>query len=119
MDLNEEMHFDVLQNIEIGLKHQYELHLDLTDSLCVLALGNAVIAIKKEFGYAKNETVLQHRLTAGIIAWCTEVGMNRINKVDNLSLKEYVVALNQVKRSVVRHSAYGVRGYYDFIRNYV
>jgi hypothetical protein len=119
MSMNDEMHFDVLQNIEAGLKLQYELNPDLTDSLCVLALENAVIAIKKEFGYAKNEAVLQHPLTAGIIDWCTEVGMRRINEVGNLSLKEYIAAISKVKRSVIRHSAYGVRGYYDFIKNYV
>ena len=119
MSVKNEMHFDVLQNIEAGLKLQYELHPDLTDSLCVLALENAVIAIKKEFGYAKNEAVLQHPLTTGIIDWCTEIGLRRINEADNLSLKEYTAAINQVKKSVVRHSAYGTRGYYNFIQNYV
>jgi hypothetical protein len=119
MSMNDEMHFEVLQNIEAGLKLQYELHPDLTDSLCVLGLENAVIAIKQEFGYAKNESLLQHPLTAGITDWCTEVGLRRINETDNLSLKEYIAAINKVKRSVTRHSAYGARGYYDFIRNYV
>ncbi len=119
MDFNDDMHLDVLQNIEAGLKVQYELHPELTDSLCVSGLENAVIAIKKKFGYAQNESVPQHPLTDGIIDWCTEVGLHRINKINNLTLKEYIADISKVKRSVIRHSEYGVRGYYDFIRKFV
>lgn len=34
MDFNGDEHLDVCQNIEAGLKRQYEFHPDLTDSLC-------------------------------------------------------------------------------------
>ncbi len=119
MNLTDYKHFDVLHDIEAGLRTQYELHPELTDTMCVLGLENAMVAIKKKFGYAKNENVLQHPLTDGIISWCMDVGLGRIDKINNLSLKEYVAALNEVKKSVIRHSDYGVRGYYDFIRNFV
>lgn len=35
MALEDDAHLDVCQNIEAGLKEQYELHPDLTDKLCV------------------------------------------------------------------------------------
>lgn len=46
-DLEDDEHLDVCQNIEVGLKRQYELHTDLTDSICIFALDNAKIAIRK------------------------------------------------------------------------
>lgn len=57
MDFNDDKHIDVCQNIEVGLREQYELHPELTDVQCIFALENAKVAIKKEFGYAKNEHI--------------------------------------------------------------
>ncbi len=42
-----------------------------------------------------------------------------LGKVNDLTLKEYIARLDKIKRSVKRHSAYGVRGYYDFIKNFI
>ncbi len=119
MNLNEDEHLDVCQNIEVGLCEQYELHLALTDLQCVFALENAKIAIKKEFGYAKNEQVTTMEQAQGIINWCVNVGLGRIDKVNNLTLKEYTNRLEKVRKSVKRHSKFGVRAYYEFIKNYV
>lgn len=119
MDFNDDAHLDVCQNIEVGLKAMYELHPDLTDGLCVLGLENAITAIKKEFGYAKNESVSKHPLLAGIIEWCVALGMQRIGTVNDLTLKEYVARIQKIKKSVVLHSEYGTRGYYEFIKNFV
>ena len=55
----------------------------------------------------------------GIIDWCVTVGKERINKINDLSLKEYVKRIDKIKRSVERHSDFGRRGYYDFIKDYV
>ena len=119
VDFNDDDHLDVCQNIEVGLKQQYEVHADLTDSICVFALENAKIAIRKECGFAKNEKVTDHLLAKGIINWCIAIGIERIGKVNNLTLAEYLARIEKIKRSVKRHSAYGARGYYEFIRNYV
>jgi hypothetical protein len=119
VDFNDDEHLDVCQNIEVGLKRQYELHADLTDSICIFALDNAKIAIRKRSGLAKNERVTDHPLARGIIAWCTAIGMERIGKVNNLTLAGYLARIEKIKRSVKRHSEDGHRAYYEFIKNFV
>jgi len=119
MNLNEDEHLDVCQSIEVGLCEQYELHPELTDKQCVFALENAKIAIKKEFGYAKTEQVTTMEQAQGIINWCVKIGLERINNVNSLTLKEYTKRLEKVCKSVKRHSKFGVRAYYEFVRNYV
>ena len=118
-DFNDDEHLDVCQNIEVGLKQQYEEHSELTDSLCILALESARIAVKKQYGYAKNEQVPEHPLMKGIIEWCVAIGLARIGKVNDLTLAEYIARIDKIRRSVKLHSAYGRRGYYDFIRSFV
>jgi hypothetical protein len=119
MDFNNEKHLDVCQNIEVGLRRQYDLHPELNDLKCISALENAKIAIKKEFGYAKNERVVTTKETEGIIDWCVNVGLERIDKINNLTLKEYVGRIEKIRKSVDRHSKFGRRGYYNFIKQYV
>jgi hypothetical protein len=119
MDFNDDEHIDVCQNIEVGLRQQYEKHPELTDAQCLLALDNAKIAIKKEFGYAKNERVTNMEQAQGIISWCVSIGLERIEKVNNLTLKEYIERIEKISKSVKRHSKYGTRGYFEFIKKYV
>ena len=119
VDIEDDKHLDVCQTIEVGLKQQYERHVDLTDSLSIFALENARTAIRKHFGYAKNEKVTDHPLAKGIVEWCVAVGIERIGKVNNLTLPEYIARIEKIKRSVKLHSDYGARGYYEFIRNFV
>ena len=119
MDFNDDPHLDVCQNIEVGLKAEYEAHPDLTDLLCVFGLENAVIAIKQKLGFAKNQRVSNHPLIGGIIERCVAVGVERIGLVNDLTLKEYVARIEKIKKSVILHSEYGSRSYYDFIKNYV
>jgi hypothetical protein len=119
VDFNDDKHLDVCHSIELGLKRQYELHPDLTDSLCIFALENGKVAIKKHFGSAKKEKVSDHPLAKGIIDWCIGIGAERIGKVNNLTLEEYLTRIEKIKRSVARHSADGRRAYYEFIRDYV
>jgi len=87
--------------------------------LVIYGLDNAKIAIKKEFGYAKKENVTKKEELQEIIKWCVDIGLKRIDKINNLTLKEYVKCLDIVKRSVNRHSEYGNRGYYEFIKDFV
>jgi len=119
MGFANDKHIDVCQNIEIGLKEQYELDSRITDSVCIFAVENAKIAIKKQYGFAKNETVTSKEETQGIIQWCVSIGLERIEKVNNLTLKEYTNRLDKIVKSVKRHSQYGTRGYYEFIKKYV
>jgi hypothetical protein len=119
VDFNDDEHLDVCQNIEVGLKRQYEAHADLTDSICIFALENAKIAIRKQCGFSKNEKVTDHPLAKGIIEWCVAIGIERIGKINDLTLPEYLARIEKIRRSVRRRSTYGARGYYEFIRNYV
>lgn len=119
MGFENDEHLDVCQNIEVGLKRQYELHPELTDTLCVFGLENAVIAVKQKFGYAKNEKVSDHPMTRGIIEWCVQVGETRVGGLNNLTLREYTALINKIKKSVILHSSFGERGYYEFIKDYV
>mgnify|MGYP000532481237 CR=1 FL=1 len=119
MNFNDDEHIDVCQNIEVGLCKQYELHPELTDTQCIFALENAKVAIKKEFSYAKNERITDMEEVQGIISWCVALGLERIGNVNDLTLKEYVARIEKIRKSVKRHSNYGRRGYYDFIKHYV
>ncbi len=119
MALEDDEHLDVCQNIEVGLKAQYEQHADLTDKVCAFALDAAKVAVKQHHGFAKNEKVTDHPLAQGIIAWCVSLGEERIGKVNDLSLKEYLNRIDKIKRSVNRHSTDGPRAYYEFIRNFM
>lgn len=119
MDFNDDAHLDVCREIEVRLKAQYQQHPELTDQLCAFGLDNAVIAIKQHCGYAKNEQVSKHPLIAGIVEGCVELGDSRIGKVNDLTLKEYVITIAKIKRSVLRHAAHGNRAYYEFIQDFV
>jgi hypothetical protein len=119
MDFNDDEHIDVCQNIEAGLRNQYELNPALTDAICIFALENSRVAIKKEFGFAKNEKVTDMEAAKGIIEWCVSIGLERIDTVNNLTLKEYLSRVEKIRKSVVRHSKSGTRSYFEFIKNYV
>ena len=71
------------------------------------------------FGFAKNESVTGAQDAQGIIEWCVIVGMERIGKVNDLTLKEYVARLEKIKGSVANHASSGNRDYYEFIRNFM
>jgi len=118
-DFNDDPHIDVCQNIEFGLRAQYDRSASLTDTQCMFALDSAKVAIKQHFGYAKNQRVNVLPGTEGIIDWCVAIGQERIGGVTNLTLKEYIDRIEKIKRSVKRHSEAGPRGYYEFIRQYV
>jgi hypothetical protein len=119
MSFEDDEHLDVCQNIEVGLVAAYERHPGLTDALCIFGLENAKTAVKQHFGFAKNERVTDHPLTKEIIEWCVEVGDRRIGKINDLTLQEYLARIEKIRRSVKRHSEYGSRGYYEFIRDFV
>ncbi len=112
-------YLDILNNIEHGLKVIYEFNEELTDIKMVFALDNAIIAIKKEYGYARNEKVIEDLDTKNVIDHCVVLGKERIDETKQITLKDYVKCLEKVKKSVKLHSSDGRRGYYEFVRNYV
>ncbi|MGO8754707.1 MAG: hypothetical protein ACLQHK_05700 [Gallionellaceae bacterium] len=82
-------------------------------------MDDAVIAIKQYYGYAKNARVSGNPQIGGIIEWRVDIGIERIGNINNLTLKEYVARIGEIKKSVILHSEYGARAYYHFIKNYV
>jgi hypothetical protein len=119
MDFNDDQFLDVCQNIEAGLTAEYLNNPNLTDAMCIFALDHAVIAIKQRFGFARNESVSTDANLQGIIQYCVELGLARIDDTQGFTLKEYVIRLEKIKRSVKRHSAYGKRAYFEFIKKYM
>ncbi len=119
MDPSDDPHIDLLQDIENGLKAEYERHPNLTDTLCIFALENAKVAVKQAFGYGRNERVARNALTAGIVDGCVQIARARVDRVDALTLREFNARVDRIIRSVRRHSRDGPRAYYEFIRHYV
>lgn len=118
MGFEDDDHLDVCQNIEFGLMREYENNPDLTDITCMFALEHAKVAIKKQFGFAGNEKVTHLEQAKGIIEWCVTIGLGRVKESQDLSLKEYVKRIEKVRKSVRRHSRFGTRGYYEFIKKF-
>jgi hypothetical protein len=119
MSLPDKKQLALLKIIETELKTVYENDPKLTDSLCELALDNAKIAVKQQFGYALNETIRQTPASEGVIVLMTLLGKRIVEENPDITLKDFLNTLEKVKRSVARHSAEGKRAYYEFIRNYV
>jgi hypothetical protein len=119
MGFEDDPFLDVCQNIEAGLKIEYEKNEHLTDRLTINALDNAKIAVKQVYGFAKNQKILVDEDTKGIIEWCITIGIKRINTISNLTLEDYLNRIEKVKKSVIRHSQFGRRAYYEFIKDFV
>lgn len=119
MKFQDDPHLDVCQSIETGLKLQYDRHPSLTDVRCIFALENGKVAARQHFGFGKNEIVSRSSDIDGIIDWCVQVAGERVGKVNKLTRKEFNARVDKIIRSVRRHSQYGSRSYYEFIRNYL
>lgn len=109
----------ICQAIETGLSAEYWRMPELSDSQCINALENAIIALKQHFGFAKNELVRRSPAIDGIVGCVVSIGIDNIGKTDGLTLKEYIAVINKIKKSAMLHSASGPRAYYHFIRDYV
>ena len=116
----EKNNLDLLNIIEAGLVAAYRADLGLTDSRVVFALGKAKAAIKQRFGYGKGLNSEPDTPSEGlIIAGVVTAGMERIGTGERMPLDTYLRCIDQVARSVERHRAYGIRGYFEFITDYV
>lgn len=120
MSDSHDKNLDVLQNIELSLVNIYKKHDEIIDSMVMMALGKSKIAIQQKFGFGKGRNAIPDtEIECLIIDSVVEIGLNRINKVNELKLDEYVRLIDKIARSVDTHRQHGLRGYYDFIKNYV
>ena len=119
MSFNDDKYLDVCQNLEAGLKIEYERNGSLTDARCAYALERAKIAVKQRFGFGKNESSSVSADLQGVVDWCVSVAHQRVNETTGPSLKEFLARLDKVTRSVRRHAHDGSRGYYSFIKEFL
>jgi len=119
MGFNDDRFLDVCQNIEAGLKKEYERNASLTDSMCILALEAAKLAVKKGYPEGRFELDSVRPEFSGIVNWCVTVAQERIGDASGLTLPEYLTRIEKVKRSVRRHSREGRRSYYEFVRGFL
>ena len=119
MSYNDDKYLDVCQNIEAGLKAEYERNGGLTDVQCSYALDRAKAAVKQRFGYGKNEPSSVSPDIQGIVDWCVAVAGERVNESTGPTLKEFLAQIEKVNRSVRRHARDGSRSYYAFIRMFL
>ena len=116
-DKNDEC-LDVLQNIESCLVVEYSKFPHLTDGMVLMALEKATVAINQKFGYGKGRSCNpDNEIEGNIISSIVDIGEMRIGKINDLKLDKYVKLIKQVSRSVDRHRNYGIRGYYEFVKN--
>jgi hypothetical protein len=116
MNVSDDKYIDVCQNIEAGLKVEYERNSRLTDERCSYALERAKAAVKHRFGYGANESSSVSPELQGIVDWCVAVAAERVNESTGPTLKEFLARMDKVNRSVRRHAHDGSRSYYEFIR---
>jgi hypothetical protein len=119
MTFNDDKYLDVCQNIEAGLKVEYERNGGLTDEMCAYALERAKAAVKQRFGYGANESSSVSPELQGIVDWCVTVAGERVNESTGPTLKEFLARIDKVTRSVRRHAHDGSRSYYAFIREFL
>ena len=119
MNFNDDKYLDVCQNVEAGLKNQYERHPELTDQTCSYALERAKVAVKQRFGFGMNESSRVGPELQGIVDWCVLVAGERVNESTGPTLKEFLARVDKVNRSVRRHAQDGSRSYYAFIREFL
>jgi hypothetical protein len=116
MNFSDDKYLDVCQNIEAGLKVEYERNSHLTDERCSYALERAKAAVKQRFGYGANESSSVSPELQGIVDWCVAVATERVNESTGPTLKEFLTRMDKVNRSIRRHARDGSRSYYEFIR---
>lgn len=107
----------ILHDIEHGLVAIYESAPELSDAMVAFALDIGKIATKQHYGYAKSQNGTAGPKHQAIVNHVVAIGVKRISK--DLTLDAYLKCVDQVKRSVERHRSDGVRGYYDFVKNYL
>lgn len=107
----------ILQAIEGGLVDIYAGAPSLSDANVVFALDIGKVAIKQVHGFAKSQNGVGEPQHQAVVQHIVKTGQQFIGK--DLTLDDYVKCLDKVKRSVERHRSHGIRGYYDFIQQFL
>ena len=115
---NQDKHLDVLQNIENGLVELYVKFDSLTDSQVVMGLDYAEIALNQLNGYSKGRHVNREGAYGEVISAIMEVYNLRM-KIGGIDSGTFIQCVKQVKNSVERHRHHGIRGYYEFVKNFL
>jgi hypothetical protein len=115
----DEPFLDVLQNIEVILKDNYEKDAAFTDSMATRIIDMVKILIKKKHGYGLTRLCEVPSGSQDVVNALVEIGEERIGKINDLTLEHFCRCLDKVGRSIERRRQTGVRGYYEFIRKYV
>ena len=115
----EERELAMLRDIEFALVQEYEANQDLSDLKVAHAMDHAKVAVKQAYGFAQKQTVSDAEDIQGIITQCREVGKKWIDANEEVDAREFCRLLDKVKRSINRHATQGLRGYYEFVQNYV
>jgi hypothetical protein len=119
MSLSDDRFLDVCQNIEAGLKAEYDRNAGLTDERCAFAINQARVAVKQKFGFGLNESCRVPPELQGIVDWCVAVAESRIDNTSGPTLREFLTRMDKVNRSIPRHAQDGTRSYYHFIREFL
>ena len=119
MPLNDDKFLDICQNIEAGLKLEYERHPELTDQMCAYALDRAKVAVKQRFGFGMNESSRVNPELQGIVDCCVVIAGERVNESTGPTLKEFLTRMDKVNRSIKHHAQDGSRSYYTFIQQFL
>lgn len=82
----------------------YSGRMPVTHGLCILALENTIVSMKKHFCFSRDEYVLRHPNTDGVFESVVAVGVANIGQVDCLPLKDYVCVVTKIKKSAIRIS---------------
>ena len=115
---NQDKNLDILQNIEFFLVKLYERNKILKDSEVVMGLEYAEILIYQKQGFSKGRHVDQEGIYGEVIMAIIETYEFRM-ELDNIDWNTFIGCLKQVRNSVERHRQHGIRGYYEFIKNFV
>ncbi len=119
MQKDEDAYLPILKDIETGLVEEYRQDPQLTDPKVAYALDAGKVAIKKSQGYAKNQSVPSDPQTDRIVAHCLHVAQTHLAPQGSLSLSELIRCIDRVERSVRRHAAHGLRGYFEFVQDFI
>ncbi len=119
MNLADDPHLRILQQIEIALAQEFQANDHLLDLKVAFALGAAIIAFKKTQGYAKNESVSGDHDIQGIISACIRIAKEHVKPTGPLLASDFIKCIEKVQRSVERHANHGPRAYFNFVRRYL
>jgi hypothetical protein len=88
--------------------------------MMIMALGIARVAVKQLFGYGRGQNGIPNgEFENRIVSHIVDIAKLRIVQLKSITPDDYDKCITKICRSVDTHRAYGPRGYYEFIRQYM